>query len=367
MGAASIRRRLSPRFQRVPEVLTARRALAHPAPMQIFRLMGCAVFLLLLAPSARAQASNPVSGIAAPQAERARARVKNLRVTVLSTMLAEGKALGEWGFAALVEADGRRILFDTGRFPGTVLQNARELGVDLSGVTDVILSHHHNDHTGGLMTLRREFSKQNPAALSRTHVGQGIFWSRPRPSGEGNPVVSFRAEYEASGGSFVEHSGPVELWPGVWLTGPVPRTYPEQNWSGNAQVQSPQGLVRDTLPEDQSLVINTEQGLVVVAGCGHAGIINTLEFARKQVRSAPVHAAIGGFHLYDAEEKELSWTGSKLREMKLGHLLGAHCTGIESVFRLRTLTGLQRRTCVVGAVGASFELGRGLDPLDLAR
>ncbi len=239
--------------------------------------------------------------------------------------------------------------------------------LDLSGVTDVILSHHHGDHTGGLVTLRRELSQQNPAALSRAHVGRGIFWSRAGRSGEGNKMVKFRTEYEASGGAFTEHAGPVELWPGVWLTGPVPRVHPERNWDGKAQVQTPQGQVEDTLPEDMSLVINTEQGLVVVSGCGHAGIINTLEFARQQVRSAPVHAAIGGFHLYSADEQGLAWTARKLKEMKLGHLMGAHCTGIEAVYRLRALVGLQRRACVVGAVGASFELGKGLDPLDLAR
>jgi 7,8-dihydropterin-6-yl-methyl-4-(beta-D-ribofuranosyl)aminobenzene 5'-phosphate synthase len=159
----------------------------------------------------------------------------------------------------------------------------------------------------------------------------------------------------------------VELVPGVWLTGPVPRAHPERNWSGKGQVQTPQGAVEDTIPEDQSLVIDTDQGLVIVSGCGHAGIINTLEFAQKQVRAAPIHAAIGGFHLFRADEQTLAWTGRKLRELKLGNLMGAHCTGIEAVFRLRELAGLQRRTCVVGAVGASFELGKGLDPLELAR
>src|SRR5262249_19622027 len=82
-------------------------------------------------------------------------RIRSVRITILSTMLADTKGLGEWGFAALVEADGRRLLFDTGARPDTVLANARELSVDLSDVTDVILSHHHADHTGGLLPLRR--------------------------------------------------------------------------------------------------------------------------------------------------------------------------------------------------------------------
>src|SRR5262245_31878022 len=85
-------------------------------------------------------------------------RVRSLKLVVLSTMLADTKGVGEWGFAALVEADGHRLLFDTGNRPETVLKNASELGIELADVTDVVLSHHHGDHTGGLLTLRRELS-----------------------------------------------------------------------------------------------------------------------------------------------------------------------------------------------------------------
>ena len=81
--------------------------------------------------------------------------------------------LGEWGFSALVEADGHRILLDTGAHPETVLQNARELKVDLSDVQEVVLTHNHGDHVAGLLTLRREMMKKNPAAMSVVHVGKG--------------------------------------------------------------------------------------------------------------------------------------------------------------------------------------------------
>src|SRR5512144_1788941 len=104
-------------------------------------------------------------------------KVAALKITILSTMLAD-QGMGEGGFAALVEADGHRILFDTGYRPETVLQNARELGIDLSSVTDVVLSHHHGDHTGGLLALRRELAAKIPAALSRVHVAPEIFSSR---------------------------------------------------------------------------------------------------------------------------------------------------------------------------------------------
>jgi 7,8-dihydropterin-6-yl-methyl-4-(beta-D-ribofuranosyl)aminobenzene 5'-phosphate synthase len=294
-------------------------------------------------------------------------RVRSLRVLVLSTMLADS-GIGEWGFAALVEVDGRRILFDTGAHPDTVLKNARGLGVDLASIKEVILSHNHADHTGGLLNLRRELAKVNPDAISRAHVGRGIFWSRPQKIEEGNSMIKVKPAYEAAGGIFIEHSQPVELYPGVWLTGPVPRVFPERNWPSRVgPVNTPAGIVDETIPEDMSLVFNTDKGLVVLSGCGHAGIINTFEYARSRIRRTTAYAAIGGFHLYDQDDDKLAWTAAKLREFGLRHLLGAHCTGIEAVYRLRQLGELDRRTCVVSAVGSSFALDKGIDPLNLAR
>lgn len=295
-------------------------------------------------------------------------RVHALRIQVLSTMLAD-TGIGEWGFSALVDVDGRRILFDTGARPDTVLINAKALKVDLSNVDEVILTHNHDDHTGGLITLRREYSPKNPNAISRAHVAKGIFDSRKAGSrpGEGNPMVATRTEYQAAGGRFIMHDAPAELYPGVWLTGPVPRKYPEKNWSPGTLLNTAAGQVEDYLPEDQSLVFDTDRGLVLLSGCGHAGIINTLEYARSVVRQAPVHAAIGGFHLFRMDDEKLEWTASKLHEFGLQNFMGAHCTGIEAVYKLRQLAGLNRQTCSVGAVGGVFELGKKMDPGQIAR
>jgi 7,8-dihydropterin-6-yl-methyl-4-(beta-D-ribofuranosyl)aminobenzene 5'-phosphate synthase len=296
-------------------------------------------------------------------------QVRSLRVTVLSTMLTDFHGVGEWGFAALVEADGRRLLFDTGARPQTVLDNARELGIDLSGITDVVLSHHHWDHTGGLLALREALSKKNPAALSRVHVGEGIFLSRPSPKDgkETNEMIARRVTYEAGGGKFLVHSRPVEIMPGVWLSGPVPRPHPERNWPRSGRLQTPQGTVEDSIPEDASLFIDTPEGLVVITGCGHAGVVNTVQYARSAVRQAPAYAVIGGLHLFQASDETLEWTAMKLKEQGLVHLLGAHCTGIEALYRLRQRAGLTRKTAVVGAIGSSFSLEGGIDPLELAR
>jgi hypothetical protein len=107
--------------------------------------------------------------------QNAPAQIHALKVTLLSTMLVGATTgLGEWGFAALIEADGHRVLLDTGAHPDTVLQNAGDLKIDLSDVREVILTHNHWDHVSGLMTLRREMMKKNPSALSVVHVSRGI-------------------------------------------------------------------------------------------------------------------------------------------------------------------------------------------------
>lgn len=154
--------------------------------------------LVITPAAAEASASHP------------RALAQTVKVTVLSTMLADSFGMGEWGFAALVEVDGHRILFDT----------------------------------GGLLTLRRALAARNPAALSRAHIALGMFDSRRRSGheGESNSIVAVRAAYEAGSGTFIEHRSPAELFLGVWVTGPVPRQYPERNWSRDEQLVTPRGL-----------------------------------------------------------------------------------------------------------------------------
>jgi 7,8-dihydropterin-6-yl-methyl-4-(beta-D-ribofuranosyl)aminobenzene 5'-phosphate synthase len=113
----------------------------------------------------------------------------------------------------------------------------------------VILSHHHRDHTGGLLTLRRALMKDHPRALSRCYVGRGIFLPRPREGGgDANETLALKAPYEVTGGRFVEVGAPMEVGTGAWLTGPVPRKHPERNWSGWGQMRTAEGLAEDTIP-----------------------------------------------------------------------------------------------------------------------
>lgn len=304
-----------------------------------------------------AAAAMPAEAVAPPAAASGH-RVAALSITVLSTTHAP-VGTGEWGFSALVEADGHRILFDTGAKPETVRRNAEALGIELETIPTVVLSHHHDDHVGGLMTLRRAVAERAPAALATVHVGAGIFAPRRRGTkpGEINTMIAMRPAFEATGGVFVEHARPGEIAPGVWVTGPVPRVHPERNWSGTRTIEGAAGWVEDTLPEGQELVVDTDEGLVVLSGCGHAGVVNIVTHARATIRAAPLRAAVGGFHLMDASPAHLEWTGARLREVGLGELLGAHCTGEAAVRHFGAQVVAEGGRAVELGVGERFVLG----------
>ncbi|MFN2444783.1 MAG: MBL fold metallo-hydrolase [Vicinamibacterales bacterium] len=305
--------------------------------------------------------------VASAQAAPSAHRVSTLDIKILSTMLAD-EGFGEWGFAALVEVDGRRLLFDTGAHDDTVARNLEILGLTLSDVELVILSHNHADHTTGLLPLRRQLAAHSSKALGTVYVGKGIFWPRIDANGTTDDrMARVKREFEATGGRFVEVTAPTEILPGVWLTGPVPRVHPERNWSTVGQVRGDSGDIEDTVPEDMTLVFQTDRGLVQLFGCGHAGVINTLEHVRKTIDPSAVRAIVGGLHLFAADDKHLAWTAGRLKAFGVQQLVGAHCTGVEAVYRIRELAGLTRQTCLVGAVGASYSLVNGINALRVAK
>jgi len=316
-------------------------------------------------------ACSPPAAAAAAAGDAKTSQVAHgLKITVLVTNVAGDphSGDGEWGYSALVEVDGHKILYDTGASPDMVIKNAKALNIDLSDVEDVVLSHNHWDHVGGLMSLRREFSKTNPRAMSRVHVGARIFEPRLTEAGEDhNGLRLIKAEYLGTRGAFIIHDKPTELYPGVWLTGPVPRPNEEKNWIPGLSLVTPQGRVEDNVPEDSALVFNTSEGIVILTGCGHAGIINIVEYARSIAGDKPLLAVIGGLHLFDASDQTLAWTGAKLKSYRIENLLAGHCTGIEATYRLRESTGLNRKTAVVSPTGSSFTLGVGIDARMLAR
>jgi 7,8-dihydropterin-6-yl-methyl-4-(beta-D-ribofuranosyl)aminobenzene 5'-phosphate synthase len=197
-----------------------------------------------------------------------------------------------------------------------------------------------------------------------THVSKGLFDTRYSSKGvENRSKQNDSLRYTQTGGQVIVHHNFIEISPGIFLTGPVPRPYPEKNYAlgGNfGKRKDPSGnMVEDIIPEDMSLVIRTEKGLVLLSGCGHSGIINTITHVQNSLQQQPLLAAIGGFHLLENSRKQIRWTAGHLKKSGLRYFMGAHCTGIEPVYQIREWVGLKRGECIVGSVGDVFELEKG--------
>ena len=283
--------------------------------------------------------------------------VNDFKITILSTMLSDTH-IGEWGFSALVEVDGEKILFDTGSRPNTVFQNAIELNIDLSNIKNVYLSHNHKDHTGGLLFLKTKY----PNSFVNAHVGEGIFYSRPNKNGGDHYLLKNKSDLIQEGVKFIFHKQPNQIIPKVWTTGQIPRKYDEKNWSQLGKMIDQNGNIQeDIIPEDQSLFFDTKKGIVLISGCGHAGIINTLEYVSKIFPNRPIYKILGGFHLLKLDAEKLKWTADKMKSFGVNYFVGAHCTGINSTYMLREFLDSTKNRVLIGSVG-TFITPNGIIP-----
>jgi 7,8-dihydropterin-6-yl-methyl-4-(beta-D-ribofuranosyl)aminobenzene 5'-phosphate synthase len=247
--------------------------------------------------------------------------IDELSLTVLVENTAGGRGLlGEHGVAFHLEADGQRILFDTGQ--GMALaHNAERLGVDLRALDAVVLSHGHYDHTGGLPGLlelgARPALYLHPDALGpKYNAGlQDI----------GAPLTE-RAVLQAKSERMVPCIEPTEVVPGVWATGEIPRCTPFED-TGRTFYRDNEGTLTDTLLDDQALVVETHGGLVVLLGCGHSGVINTLKHVHRVSGGVPLRALFGGLHLLNADMERIQATADALARYDIGLLGPNHCTG----------------------------------------
>ena len=279
------------------------------------------------------------------------------QITVLATNISDYGGLGEWSFAALFGGEQDAVLFDTGFKEDTVLHNVLHLGVDLSGVEKVVLSHFHSDHTGGLLILREHFRPANEGALSEVYVAAGFFEQRATATGvEVGPgdfasAQDFKAAAEALGIRFIEISEPTEIAPKLWLTGPVPRVEEHYNGPAGLFINQNGAPVPDIIMDDQSLGYLTDKGWLMTSGCGHSGLINTGKVLQS-IKDEPIYSIVGGFHLWQADSETLNRTANWLEEQGLGLMMGGHCTGIAAAETIASQLQLPRSHISHAAIGS---------------
>ena len=269
--------------------------------------------------------------------------------------------VAEHGFSALITITAgrttRRLLFDAGLSPDGLVSNMRVLGVDLGSVEAIVLSHGHFDHTGGLDGFTRAVGRAGLPVIIHPE-----FWNRRRLVLPGRdepvelPTVSRRA-LEGAGFTIVEDRHPSFLFGGrVLITGEVDRTSgfepgfpPQQALRGGRWEPDP--LVLD----DQALIVHVrDKGLVVLTGCGHAGIVNITRYARRLTGVSQVHAVLGGFHLGGPLfEPLIPRVCAELERLSPAVLVPAHCTGWAAQ---RALAGRFPGAYIQSTAGTRFEL-----------
>jgi 7,8-dihydropterin-6-yl-methyl-4-(beta-D-ribofuranosyl)aminobenzene 5'-phosphate synthase len=263
----------------------------------------------------------------------------SLKITVLSENSAGGMGLmAEHGLSLLVERNGERVLFDTGQ--GLVLRhNAEKLGVDLSTVEKIVLSHAHYDHTGGLKAVLA-------GGGEKEIFGHPVLFDRKVAVREGSRrtvgIPYGREELEGLGAIFHLSAKPVEVAHGVMTTGEIPRTVAFEQVDALFQVEQNGALAHDEIRDDLSLILRSSDGVVLLLGCCHAGLINTLGHVVQITGERRFKAVIGGTHLVSADKARTALTIEALRSFDIERLFVGHCTGMKAVIGLWNALGAER-------------------------
>lgn len=239
--------------------------------------------------------------------------------------------LGEHGFSALIEWDTGSLLFDTGGGL-TLLHNAQRMNKNLHQVRQVVLSHGHYDHSGGLLPLLRNCGPK------QVFGHPGIFTPRYRHMDTGQSLslgMPYPREYlEGQGAQFDLSDQFRSILPNIWTTGPVPQVTDFESGDSGLYTDSC-GCTRDPFHDDQSLLISCDKGLVLLLGCCHAGLINTLEHVATCTGRRDIYAVIGGTHLSFSSPHQLDQTVNQLATWHIPKIAVSHCTGFHAAARLQ--------------------------------
>ncbi len=238
--------------------------------------------------------------------------------------------LAEWGLSVLVESEEGNVLLDAGQGI-SVSHNADILGIDLTRIDKIVLSHGHHDHTGGLRQLLRNKMRKEVEIIGHPDIWAAKYRRRKGEKDRYIGIPFQRQELETFGAHFNLTTQPVQISEHLMTTGEVPMVTDYEEIDSSLFVREDNGWQPDKLRDDLSLIINAEPGLVIVLGCAHRGVINILYHAQQLTGIKSIYAVIGGAHLFRVPGERLQQTIAALKELKVQKLGLCHCTGLPAV------------------------------------
>jgi 7,8-dihydropterin-6-yl-methyl-4-(beta-D-ribofuranosyl)aminobenzene 5'-phosphate synthase len=226
-------------------------------------------------------------------------------------------------------------MFDYGINPVGVLNNIALLGLDIGKANAFSLSHGHYDHYSSLLGILKQ-NKSRIAPGTPFYVGEEAFAHRyvVRPGAtEPTDYGQLRKEdIEAFGLKVVETKTPVEIVPGAHLTGNIGLVTSYEKMPASLQIKRSEKLEQDDMKGEQAVFFNVKgKGLVVLSGCAHRGIVNTVKQAQKSAGTDKIHAIMGGFHLITAKPEVIQSTVADIKAMKPDYIVPTHCTGFRTM------------------------------------
>jgi 7,8-dihydropterin-6-yl-methyl-4-(beta-D-ribofuranosyl)aminobenzene 5'-phosphate synthase len=274
---------------------------------------------------------------------------RKITITILVDNQTHEGLHAEHGLAMWIEADGRRILFDTGQ-GAALASNAQALGVDLKDTDMLVLSHGHYDHTGGIPELLRQSGKVDVYCHSGVvQPRYAIREGRPKPIQMPTKAMAALDRLPSQRLHWIRQ--PTWLTEDIGITGFIPRGSNYEDTGGPFYLD-PEGRYADPINDDLALWIRQDDELVVCVGCSHAGLVNTLNYIRDLNHGQRIRTVIGGFHLLDAGSERLERTISALTELEPETVIPCHCTGDNAVAMLRQTFG---KAVLPGAAGMIFQ------------
>jgi len=247
--------------------------------------------------------------------------------------------MGRFGLSILLEmrAEGfeKTILYDTNSASEPILRNLEILGKSLEAVSTIFLSHCHYDHSDGLPGVLEAIEHPVPV-IAHPEIFRPCFEINPDGVRHIGIIAYNQGDLEERGGIFTPVKTPLRIMAGVLTTGEIPRRTPFEELEDLYTLQDGE-VVQDHERDDSALILNFEQGLVIVTGCCHAGIVNTMLHAREITGVDKVHAVIGGLHLIDASEEKVEKSIEALHEVDW--VFAGHCTGFDAMRRMADALG----------------------------